>query len=82
MKIISNVNQIRIFEYISTFFCFQDTLVIINLYSANTDPKIWDDPKKFEPRRFLDSNGELLKKDQSLPFGLGQYSMQLYMLKH
>lgn len=50
----------------------ENTLILLNLYSANTDPKIWDHPEKFEPRRFLDSNGKLVKKDMSIPFGIGK----------
>ncbi|KAK4881097.1 hypothetical protein RN001_004416 [Aquatica leii] len=50
----------------------KDTIVIANLYCANHDPKIWNDPNTFKPERFLDNNGHLLKKDLSIQFGGGK----------
>uniref|UniRef100_A0A1I8AYA8 Cytochrome P450 n=1 Tax=Meloidogyne hapla TaxID=6305 RepID=A0A1I8AYA8_MELHA len=36
------------------------------------DPDIFSDPKSFRPERFLDENGNLLKSDHLIPFGLGK----------
>jgi cytochrome P450 len=35
-------------------------------------PDFWDDPEVFRLERILDENGQLIKKDYSLPFGAGQ----------
>jgi len=50
----------------------QDTTMVLNLWSFHNDPNFWGDPEIFHPERFLDENGNLLKKDYSLPFGAGQ----------
>lgn len=49
----------------------KDAIVIANLYSAHVDPKYWPDPLAFNPDRFLDENGLLLRKDGLIPFGDG-----------
>jgi cytochrome P450 len=49
----------------------QDTVMIVNLWSFHNDPEFWGDPQIFRPERFLDKDGQLLKKDYSLPFGAG-----------
>ncbi|CAD5209390.1 unnamed protein product [Bursaphelenchus okinawaensis] len=38
------------------------------------DPDFFPDPKAFKPERFLDSNGQLKKCDELLPFGVGKRS--------
>lgn len=49
------------------------TIVIPSLYAFHNDSSAFDEPRKFKPERFLDSNGKLsLKKDISLPFGAGK----------
>lgn len=49
------------------------TLIVTALNAAMHDPTRFDDPEKFYPERFLDSNGNLsLAKDISLPFGAGK----------
>ncbi|XP_054747740.1 probable cytochrome P450 304a1 [Anastrepha obliqua] len=51
----------------------KDTIVIPSLYAFHSDPRVWGDPERFRPERFLDDNGKLcLKKDISLPFGAGK----------
>lgn len=43
------------------------------LGALSSDEKIWTNPEKFEPERFLDENGKLaVNKDHSLPFGAGK----------
>ncbi|KAJ9577487.1 hypothetical protein L9F63_005988 [Diploptera punctata] len=50
----------------------KDTAVITNLWSFHNDKEFWGDPEVFRPERFLDEDGNLLKKDFSLPFGVGK----------
>ncbi|XP_035684254.1 cytochrome P450 2U1-like [Branchiostoma floridae] len=49
------------------------TQILPNLWSANMDPEFWPDPKKFDPRRFLDSDGKVVTRPESfMPFSTGR----------
>ncbi|XP_040002079.1 cytochrome P450 2U1 [Xiphias gladius] len=48
------------------------TVILPNLWSVHRDPTLWDDPDSFNPARFLDDNGELLRKECFIPFGIGR----------
>ncbi|XP_061924078.1 vitamin D 25-hydroxylase isoform X2 [Entelurus aequoreus] len=48
------------------------TMVITNLYSVHFDKKYWTDPGVFSPHRFLDSNGNFVRREAFLPFSLGR----------
>ncbi|CAL8243713.1 unnamed protein product [Lota lota] len=48
------------------------TMVITNLYSVHFDEKYWSDPGVFSPQRFLDSNGNFVRREAFLPFSLGR----------
>ncbi|CAO2600076.1 Cytochrome P450 2U1 [Lemmus lemmus] len=48
------------------------TVVIPNLWSVHRDPAIWEKPDDFCPDRFLDDQGQLLKRETFIPFGIGQ----------
>ena len=37
-----------------------------DLFSLHHDPRLWKDPWKFVPDRFLDENGELVPVDHPL----------------
>ena len=50
------------------------TMVITNLYSVHFDEKYWCDPGTFSPHRFLDSNGNFVRREAFLPFSLGESS--------
>lgn len=53
----------------------KDTLVFINLWSVHRNPNIWKDPDIFEPRRFLNSHGQLLEPRSLggfMPFSVGR----------
>ncbi|CAB0032549.1 unnamed protein product [Trichogramma brassicae] len=53
-------------------FLAEDTIILMNFYSANNDEKVWKDPQEFRPQRFLDENGKLRSNSASIPFGLGK----------
>lgn len=42
-------------------------------------PKLWTEPEKFMPERFL-SSGRLIKPDHFLPFGAGKRSCMGYKM--
>lgn len=42
-----------------------------NLDSVLHDEKIWGDPQNFRPERFLDNKGNLLQREEFVPFSLG-----------
>ncbi|XP_050392965.2 cytochrome P450 2B4 [Patella vulgata] len=48
------------------------TVVIPNLDSVLLDDKIWGDADVFRPERFLDENGQLVKREEFIPFSLGR----------
>lgn len=48
------------------------TVIVPNLYSVHRDPSVWDDPNTFNPARFLDEEGRLLRKEFFIPFGIGR----------
>ncbi|RWR90097.1 S-canadine synthase-like protein [Cinnamomum micranthum f. kanehirae] len=52
----------------------EGTTVMVNLYALHYDPKVWDEPKRFEPDRFLESSKNFQGKRGQysfLPFGAG-----------
>ncbi|OWA52871.1 putative Cytochrome P450 2U1 [Hypsibius exemplaris] len=51
----------------------KDTLIIANLFSIHRDSRNWKNPKKFDPTRFLDSDGKLTRPDGFIPFSIGMY---------
>ncbi|OBS74422.1 hypothetical protein A6R68_15042, partial [Neotoma lepida] len=48
------------------------TVIIPNLWSLHRDPAIWEKPEDFCPDRFLDDEGQILKKETFIPFGIGK----------
>ncbi|CAK5012628.1 unnamed protein product [Meloidogyne enterolobii] len=46
--------------------------IVAQISVVLVDPNIFSDPKSFRPERFLDENGNLLKSDHLIPFGLGK----------
>lgn len=48
------------------------TMVITNLYSVHFDEKYWQEPGVFAPQRFLDNNGNFVRREAFLPFSLGK----------
>ncbi|CAL8112753.1 unnamed protein product [Orchesella dallaii] len=50
----------------------QNTMVLMNLYSAHHDKEYWGDPEVFRPDRFLDDEGKVIKHEPMLTFGAGK----------
>ncbi|KAG7458675.1 hypothetical protein MATL_G00223160 [Megalops atlanticus] len=48
------------------------TVIIPNLWSVHRDPTMWDNPDDFNPYRFLDQNGQIVRKESFIPFGIGR----------
>ncbi|XP_008842003.1 cytochrome P450 2U1 [Nannospalax galili] len=48
------------------------TMILPNLWLIHRDPAIWEKPDDFCPNRFLDDQGQLLKKETFIPFGIGK----------
>lgn len=48
------------------------TVIIPNLWSVHRDPSVWENPDDFNPARFLDEEGKLLRKECFIPFGIGR----------
>jgi cytochrome P450 family 2 subfamily U polypeptide 1 len=53
----------------------KDTMVLLNLHSIHWDPKLWPNPHVFDPLRFLDDNGRLIRKEELGPFSLGKLGL-------
>ncbi|PTQ26957.1 hypothetical protein MARPO_0254s0002 [Marchantia polymorpha] len=50
-----------------------NTRVILNLYAIGRDPKVWENPLKFNPSRFLNSPIDVKGQHyEVLPFGSGR----------
>ncbi|KAM9381508.1 cytochrome P450 2U1 [Phaethornis superciliosus] len=48
------------------------SVIVPNLWSVHRDPNLWEKPDEFQPSRFLDENGQLIKKEAFIPFGMGK----------
>ncbi|KAM7419370.1 hypothetical protein PAMA_016480 [Pampus argenteus] len=48
------------------------TIIVPNLWSVHRDATMWDNPDSFNPARFLDDEGKLLRKECFIPFGIGR----------
>ena len=49
------------------------THFITVLYAAHRDPKVWQDPYRFDPDRFLNARGGFKKDEHLIPFSMGDY---------
>ncbi len=47
-------------------------IVLANLYAVNYDPKTFPNPELFNPDRFINDDGKLIKNDTVIPFGMGK----------
>ncbi|KAL6847298.1 hypothetical protein ACP4OV_023151 [Aristida adscensionis] len=47
------------------------TMVLVDVYSMQRDPSVWEDPEKFAPERFMDTKTD--GRDRwMMPFGIGR----------
>ncbi|XP_015783880.1 cytochrome P450 2J6-like [Tetranychus urticae] len=58
---------------IGSFNVPKDSLVLFNFWSVHHDPKLWPNPDKFDPNRFLADNGtKVIKPPYLVPFSAGK----------
>ncbi|KAK6189758.1 hypothetical protein SNE40_001754 [Patella caerulea] len=50
----------------------KDAIIIPNVDALFTDDMIWGDADVFRPERFIDSNGQVMKRDELIPFSIGR----------
>ncbi|KAK6189765.1 hypothetical protein SNE40_001761 [Patella caerulea] len=50
----------------------KDAIIIPNVDAVLTDNKIWGDADVFRPERFMDSDGQIIKRDAMMPFSIGR----------
>ncbi|XP_038970566.1 cytochrome P450 81Q32-like [Phoenix dactylifera] len=51
------------------FHISRGTMLLVNAYSVNRDPKVWEEPARFMPERFEGAKGE---GKLMIPFGMGR----------
>ncbi len=51
--------------------------MVSNGYSVMHSPEVWDDPGAFKPDRILDNKGNFHERAELIPFGLGEFDLQL-----
>ncbi|XP_065288674.2 cytochrome P450 2A3-like [Dermacentor albipictus] len=56
------------------FYIPSGTTVVPNLWAVHNDPKLWKEPSKFNPSRFLGADGSLIhpKPEYLIPFSVGK----------
>ncbi|XP_066283597.1 cytochrome P450 2U1-like [Branchiostoma lanceolatum] len=48
------------------------TVVEANIWAVHHDPQLWTDPHSFNPTRFLDDDGKIVKREEVIPFSIGR----------
>lgn len=48
------------------------TLIVVPVYAIHRHRKLWSDPDRFDPDRFLESREGAYRRTQFMPFGFGQ----------
>ncbi|XP_072049222.1 cytochrome P450 2J4-like [Amphiura filiformis] len=54
------------------YFIPKGTMIMPNLWAIHHNKDKWDEPEKFKPERFLDSNGDLCHQTEYVPFSTGR----------
>ena len=60
---------------IKGFYVLKGEYLISNLWAVHHDAHIWGDPSEFRPSRFLDQSGEVLQREELIPFSIGAYTL-------
>uniref|UniRef100_A0ACB8FCW8 Uncharacterized protein n=1 Tax=Sphaerodactylus townsendi TaxID=933632 RepID=A0ACB8FCW8_9SAUR len=47
------------------------SIIVPDIHSVLSDPKIWETPEKFNPSHFLDKDGKFVDREELLLFGAG-----------
>lgn len=63
------------FKVLQGYIIPKGSVIVPNLWAVHRDPNVWEKPDDFNPSRFLDENGQLLKKETFIPFGLGNLTL-------
>lgn len=61
-----------LFKVLQGYTIPKGSVIVPNLWSVHRDPNIWEKPDEFQPSRFLDEKGQLIKKEAFIPFGMGK----------
>lgn len=64
---------------IGGYYVEKDTLIFLNNYDLSMSEALWENPKAFQPERFL-RDGRVVKPDFFLPFGAGRRSCMGYKM--
>ena len=59
-----------------------DAIVLADYDSLNHDQREWKNPEVFQPKRFIDEDGSVLKCDHFAPFFLGNVYLFSYFCFH
>lgn len=57
----------------------KDTIIFLNNLDLSMSEKLWEEPERFKPERFI-NNGRLVKPEHFLPFGGGRRSCMGYRM--
>ena len=66
-----------LFIAITLFVHYRSAWITGCLYTVHKDPKIFPNPEKFDPERFIDENGKLINASLVIPFGIGEIRSQI-----
>lgn len=72
-KVIASSKQLCCFHLLQMCL-FQNTTVLMSMYSIHMDKEFWCDPEVFRPQRFLNEDGKIINAERVLNFGLGTAS--------
>ena len=51
----------------------ENTFIMVNMWSCMHDPEYWDEPEKFNPKRFINEQGKFeCKNPAMMPFSIGK----------